>query len=128
MDVSDVQISDEDGSVPQHDDQSKQEDRERANSDARFSLSPANQVLSGFVKNCRAKIGTDDTDDDSQQGPEHTEARPRADSSSVGGCNNADLEQTAAQSPGSMLQISSRQQTSLREREKESANRSTQQG
>ena len=52
-------------------------------------------------------------------GPEHTEARPRADRSSVAGCNDADLEQTAAQSPGKMLQISSRQQISLRERERE---------
>ena len=61
-----------------------------------------------------AKVSTDGADDDSQQGPEHTEARPRADRSSVAGCNDADLEQTAAQSPSTMLQISSRQQTSLR--------------
>ena len=66
-----------------------------------------------------AKVSTDGPDDDSQQGPEHTEARPRADRSSVAGCNDAELEQTAAQSPGKMLQISSRQQTSLRERERE---------
>ena len=52
-------------------------------------------------------------------GPEHTEARPRADRSSVAGCNDADFEQTAAQSPGKMLQISCRQQTSLREGERE---------
>ena len=44
--------------------------------------------------------------DDWQQRPEHTEARLRADSSSVAVCNDADLEQTA-QSPGTMLQISS---------------------
>ena len=66
----------------------------------------------------RSKVSTDGPDDDSQQGPEHTEARPRADRSSFAGCNDADLAQTAAQSPGMTLQISSRQQTSLREREK----------
>ena len=38
---------------------------------------------------------TDRPDDDSQQGPEHIEARPRADRSSVARCNDADLEQTA---------------------------------
>ena len=61
---------------------------------------------------------THDPDDDAQQGPEHTDARPRADSSSVAKCSDADLEQTEAQSPGKMLQISSRQQTSLRESER----------
>ena len=40
----------------------------------------------------------------SQQGPEHIGAGPRADRSSVAGCNDADFEQTAAQSPGKMLQ------------------------
>ena len=35
---------------------------------------------------------TDDPDEDSQQGPEHTDARPRADSSAVARCNDADLE------------------------------------
>ena len=40
------------------------------------------------------KVSTDGPDDNSQQGPEHTEARPRADSSSVVGCNDADLEPT----------------------------------
>ena len=42
------------------------------------------------------------------------------DRSSVAGCNDAYFEPTAAQSPGKMLRISSRQQTSLREREQES--------
>ena len=59
-------------------------------------------------KNCSdstsAKVSTDAPDDDSQQGPEHTEARPRADRSSIAGCNDADFEQTAARSPGKMLQ------------------------
>ena len=41
-----------------------------------------------------AKVSTSGPDDDSQQGPEHTEARPRAERSSVAGCNDADLEQT----------------------------------
>ena len=83
--------------------------------------------VSGRVQGCAescsdftsAKVSTDGPDDDSQQIPEHIEARPRADRSSVAGCNDADLEQTAAQSPGKTLQISSRQQTSLRERERE---------
>ena len=66
-----------------------------------------------------AKVSTDGPDDDSQQGPQRTEARPRADRSSVAGCNDADLEQTAAQSPDAMMQTSSRQQTSLRERDRE---------
>ena len=72
--------------------------------------------------NKSAKVSTDGPDDDSQQSPEHTEAQPRADRSAVARCNDADLEQTAAQWPGKMLQISSRQQTSLekkRERERE---------
>ena len=69
--------------------------------------------------NKSAKVSTDGPDDDSQQGPEHTEAQPRADRSAVARCNDADLEQTAAQSRGKMLQISSRQQTSLEKRERE---------
>ena len=32
-------------SVPQHDGQSKQQDRERANLDARFPVSPANNTI-----------------------------------------------------------------------------------
>ena len=82
----------------------------------RDEISGRDQVC---AENCwdstSAKISTDDPDDDSQQGPEHTDARPRADSRSVVRCSDADLEQTA-QSPGTMLQISSRQQTSFRER------------
>ena len=35
---------------------------------------------------------TDDPAEDSQQGPEHTDARPRADSSEVARCAVADLE------------------------------------
>ena len=35
---------------------------------------------------------TDGPDDDSQQGPEHIDARPRADSSAVARFNVADLE------------------------------------
>ena len=58
--------------------------------------------------NTSEKVSTNDPDENSQQGPEHTEARPRADRSSIAGCNDANLEQTAAQSPGTMLQISSR--------------------
>ena len=61
------------------------------------------------------KVSTDGPDDDSQQGPERIEARLRADRISVAGCKDADLEQTAAQSPGKMMQISSRQLTRLRE-------------
>ena len=53
----------------------------------------------GCAENCRdstsAKIGTDDRDDDSQQGPEHADARPRADSSAVARYDVADLEQTS---------------------------------
>ena len=64
-----------------------------------------------------AEVSTSGPDDDSLQGPEHADARLRADRSSVAGCNDADLERTAAQSPGTMLQISSRQQTSLKEKE-----------
>ena len=85
-------------------------------------MSKSFRKRSRLRRNCSdsisAKVSTDGPDDDSQQGPEHTEARPRADRSSVAGCNDADLEQTAAQSPGTMFQISSRQQTSLRERER----------
>ena len=40
--------------------------------------------------------GTDDSDDDSQQGPEHADARPRADGSgAVARYDVADLEQTS---------------------------------
>ena len=50
----------------------------------------------GCAENCRhptrAMRSTDDPDEDSQQGPEHTDARPRADSSAVARCNDADLE------------------------------------
>ena len=50
---------------------------------------------------------TDSPDDDSQQGPDSVGARPRGDCSSVAKCSDADLEQTEAQSPSYMLQISS---------------------
>ena len=50
----------------------------------------------GCAENCRhptrAMRGTDDPEEDSQQGPEHTDARPRPDSSAVARCNDADLE------------------------------------
>ena len=39
-----------------------------------------------------AKVSAGGPDDDSQQGPEHIEARLPADRSSVAGCNIADLE------------------------------------
>ena len=52
----------------------------------------------GCAENCRdstsAKISTDDPDDDSQQGPEHADARPRVESSAVVRYDDADLEQT----------------------------------
>ena len=38
---------------------------------------------------------TDDPDDDSQQGPEHTDARPQADSSAVTRLYVADLERAS---------------------------------
>ena len=41
-----------------------------------------------------AKTDADDPEDDSQQGPEHVDARPRADSSAIGRFNVADLEPT----------------------------------
>ena len=46
------------------------------------------------VDSTSAKTSTYDPDDNSQQGPENADARPRADSSSVAGCNDADLEPT----------------------------------
>ena len=56
-------------------------------------------VGQGCAENCSdstsAKIGTDDPDDDSQQGPEHADARCRADSSAVARYDVADLEQTS---------------------------------
>ena len=47
-----------------------------------------------WSNNTSAKLGTDGPDDDSQQGPDHTEARLRADSSAVAD-DVANLEQTS---------------------------------
>ena len=69
-----------------------------------------------FGDSTRAMRSTDGPDEDSQQSPEHTETQPRADRS-VAGCSEADLEQTAAQSPGKMLQ-NLEQTTDELEREK----------
>ena len=62
------------------------------------------ELIKVYAENCRgstsAKLSTDDPNDDSQQGPELVDARPRADSSAVDRCSAvarydvADLEPT----------------------------------
>ena len=58
--------------------------------------------------NTGAKIGTDGSDDDSQQGPEYTEARPRADS-----CTDTDSSAVADR-----YDVADLEQTSLRRERK----------
>ena len=67
---------------------------------------------------------TDDPDEDSQQGPDHTDARPRADSSAIARCNDAhlradELERSRQRAMRERLENKkARAEASLRERER----------
>ena len=73
-----------------------------------------------------AMIGTDYPDDDSQQGPEQTDARPRTDSSSVARRSDADLDRCSAVARYDVADLEPT--TDELGREKESVESSTQQG
>ena len=62
---------------------------------------------------------TEDPDDDSQQGPEHTDARPRADSSSVARCS--ECRNRADRSAVARFYVADLEPASLREKESKKA-------